>query len=327
MYAVVVDEPGDVEVMQWREVPDPVPGPGEVLLEVVAAGVNRADLLQRRGFYPPPPGASPYLGLECSGVVVAIGDGVTDWAVGEEACALLTGGGYAQRVAVPTGQLLPIPEGVSLIDAAALPEVVATVWSNVFMLAGLRRDETLLVHGGTSGIGTMALQLARDLGAQVVATCGTDAKCQTALEWGATHAINYRDEDFVERVREVTDGRGADVILDVMGAKYLARNVDALADNGRLVIIGLQGGTKAELNLNQLLNKRGAVLATSLRQRPIDEKATIVGSVHEHVWPLIEAGRITPVVDRVMPISEVAAAHQLVNDSGHVGKVLLQLPE
>jgi putative PIG3 family NAD(P)H quinone oxidoreductase len=326
MHAVVVDEPGDVDVLQWREVPDPVAGHGEVLVDVVATGVNRADILQRRGFYPPPPGASPYLGLECSGVITALGDGVEGWALGDEVCALLTGGGYAEQVAVPAGQLLPIPDGVSLVDAAALPEVVSTVWSNVFMLAGLRRDETLLVHGGTSGIGTMAIQLAADLGAQVVVTSGTDDKCRTALELGATHAINYRDEDFVERIREFTEGRGADVILDVMGAKYLARNVDALADNGRLIIIGMQGGTKAELNIAQLLNKRGAVLATSLRQRPAEEKAAIVASVIEHVWPLIESGRIKPVVDRVLPISEVAQAHSLLDASTHVGKVLLQLP-
>jgi putative PIG3 family NAD(P)H quinone oxidoreductase len=244
--------------------------------------------------------------------------------VGDEVCALLTGGGYAERVVVPAGQLLPVPDGVSLIDAAALPEVVATVWSNVFMLAGLRSDETLLIHGGTSGIGTMAIQLAKDLGARVIVTCGTPEKVDAALTLGATYGIDYRTQDFVAEVDRLTDGAGADVILDVIGAKYLSRNIEALAFNGRLVVIGLQGGTKAELDLNRLLTKRGAVLATSLRGRPDEEKAAIVASVRAHVWPLVESGRVKPVVDRVLPMDEAARAHDVLEAGGHVGKVLLQ---
>lgn len=327
MHAVVIDAPGESDVLRWREVPDPEPGPGEVLIEVAAAGVNRADLLQRRGFYSPPPGASPYPGLECSGVVIARGDGVTQWELGDRVCALLVGGGYAERVVVPQGQLLPVPDGMPLIEAAALPEAVCTVWSNVFMLAGLRSDETLLIHGGTSGIGTMAIQLAHDLGARVIITSGTPEKVASALSFGADYGIDYRTEDFVERVHAITDGHGADVILDVMGAKYLARNLEALAYNGRLVIIGLQGGTKAELNLNTLLTKRGAILATSLRGRPDEEKAAIVASVRAHVWPLIEAGSIEPVVDRVLPITEAARAHDVIEAGAHVGKVVLSLGE
>lgn len=327
MHAVVIDAPGESDVLRWREVPDPEPGPGEVLIEVAAAGVNRADLLQRRGFYSPPPGASPYPGLECSGVVIARGDGVTQWELGDRVCALLVGGGYAERVVVPQGQLLPVPDGMPLIEAAALPEAVCTVWSNVFMLAGLRSDETLLIHGGTSGIGTMAIQLAHDLGARVIITSGTPEKVASALSFGADYGIDYRTEDFVERVHDITDGHGADVILDVIGAKYLARNLEALAYNGRLVIIGLQGGTKAELNLNTLLTKRGAILATSLRGRPDEEKAAIVASVRAHVWPLIEAGSIEPVVDRVLPITEAARAHDVIEAGAHVGKVVLSLGE
>jgi putative PIG3 family NAD(P)H quinone oxidoreductase len=325
MRAITIASPGGPEVMSWSEVPDPVPGPGQVLIDVAAAGVNRADLLQRRGFYDPPPGTSPYPGLECSGVIAELGDGVERWQVGDEVCALLTAGGYAERVAVPQGQVLPVPHGISLIDAAGLPEVVATVWSNVFMLAGLRSDETLLIHGGTSGIGTMAIQLAHDLGAHVVVTSGTQDKVDAARSLGADHGIDYREQDFVEEIARITDGHGADVILDVIGAKYLARNVEALASNGRLVVIGLQGGTKAELDLNQLLIKRGAILATSLRGRPDDEKAAIVASVNAHVWPLIEAGRVGPVIDRVLPITEAARAHDVIEAGAHVGKVLLAI--
>jgi putative PIG3 family NAD(P)H quinone oxidoreductase len=243
--------------------------------------------------------------------------------VGAEVCALLSGGGYAERVAVPAGQVLPVPAGVSLVEAAALPEVVCTVWSNVFMLAALQREETLLVHGGSSGIGTMAIQLARNLGARVVVTAGSPEKLERCRELGADVAVNYRDEDFVEAVREATDGRGADVILDNMGAKYLGRNVDALAPNGRLVVIGLQGGTRGELDLGLLLRKRAAVLATSLRARPPAEKAAIVASVRENVWPLLAAGTVRPVVDRVLPMAEAAQAHRVLESSAHVGKVLL----
>ena len=326
MRAMTVPQPGDVEAMAWVEVPAPELRPDEVLLDVVAAGVNRADVMQRKGFYPPPPGASPYLGLECSGRVAALGADVgaqDGWALGDEACALLVGGGYAEQVAVPVGQLLPVPRGVTLVEAAGLPEVMCTVWSNVFMLASLRTGETLFVHGGASGIGTAAIQLAKHAGAHVVATCGTDEKCRRARELGADVAVNYREQDFVVEVLAATGNRGADVILDNMGAKYLARNVAALAPNGRLVVIGLQGGTKAELDLNALLQKRAAVLATSLRARPAEEKASIVASVREHVWPLIESGEVRPVVEGVLDVRAAADAHRLMEAGGHVGKLLL----
>ena len=323
--AITVPRPGGPEVLEWVEVPDPEPGPGEVLLDVVAAGVNRADLMQRQGHYPPPPGAPPYLGLECSGRITRLGAGVEGWSVGEEVCALLSGGGYAERVAVPAGQLLPLPRGVDGVTAAGLPEVACTVESNVFQLAGLRAGETLLVHGGASGIGTMAVQLARARGARVCVTAGTPAKLARCRELGADIAISYRDDDFVARVREETGGRGADVVLDNMGAKYLPRNVDVLAVGGRLVVIGLQGGTRGELDLGALLRKRASVHATSLRARPAEEKAAIVAAVRERVWPLIESGRVRPVVDRVLPVAQVAEAHRVLEASEHVGKVLLRV--
>jgi putative PIG3 family NAD(P)H quinone oxidoreductase len=310
----------------WDEVPDPVPGEGEVLVEVVASAVNRADIMQRQGFYDPPPGASPYPGLECSGRIAALGPGVSGWAVGDEVCALLAGGGYAQKVAVPAGQLLPVPEGVELRQAAALPEVVCTVWSNVFMVAHLRPAETLLVHGGSSGIGTMAVQLAKAVGARVAVTAGTKEKLDYCAGLGADVLINYREQDFVAEIKQATDGAGADVILDNMGAKYLNRNVQALAVNGRLAIIGMQGGVKGELNIGTLLSKRAAISATSLRARPLSEKAAIVAAVREHVWPLLSEGHIRPVVDRELPMPEAAEAHRVVEESGHIGKVLLVAP-
>ncbi|MGW3665484.1 NAD(P)H-quinone oxidoreductase [Streptomyces sp. NPDC005141] len=323
MYAITIPEPGGPEALVWDEVPDPVPAEGEVLVEVVAGAVNRADLLQRQGMYNPPPGASPYPGLECSGRIVEVGTGVLDWAVGDEVCALLSGGGYAQKVAVPAGQLLPVPAGLDVEQAAALPEVTCTVWSNVFMVAHLRPGETLLVHGGSSGIGTMAIQLAKAVGAKVAVTAGTKEKLDFCAELGADILINYREQDFVEEIERATGGAGADVILDNMGAKYLDRNVRALAVNGRLAIIGMQGGIKAELNIATLLNKRAAVSATSLRARPLSEKVAIVAAVREHVWPLIGSGRVRPVVDRKLPMSEAAEAHRVLEASGHIGKVLL----
>ncbi|MFJ5305258.1 NAD(P)H-quinone oxidoreductase [Streptomyces sp. NPDC088350] len=326
MHAITISEPGGPEELVWDEVPDPVAGEGEVLVEVVASAVNRADIMQRQGFYDPPPGASRYPGLECSGRITEIGPGVSGWSVGDEVCALLAGGGYAEKVAVPAGQLLPVPTGIDLMQAAALPEVVCTVWSNVFMVAHLRPAETLLVHGGSSGIGTMAIQLAKAVGAKVAVTAGTKEKLDYCAELGADILINYREQDFVAEIAQATGGAGADVILDNMGAKYLDRNVQALAVNGRLAIIGLQGGIKAELNIAALLGKRAAISATSLRARPLGEKAAIVAAVREHVWPLIEAGHIRPVVDRELPMSEAGAAHQVVEDSGHIGKVLLVAP-
>src|SRR5690606_10229650 len=293
---------------------------------VVHGAVNRADILQRQGFYNPPPGASPYPGLECSGRISALGDGVGGWAVGDEVCALLAGGGYAEKVAVPAGQLLPVPEGLTVDRAAALPEVVCTVWSNVFMVAHLRPGETFLVHGASSGIGTMAIQLAKAVGAKVAVTAGTAEKLERCAELGADILINYREQDFVAELKQATDGAGADVILDNMGAKYLDRNVQALAVNGRLAIIGMQGGVKGELNIGALLAKRGAVSATSLRARPLGEKAAIVAAVREHVWPLVAAGHVRPVIDREIPMPDAATAHRVVEDSGHIGKVLLVTP-
>ncbi|MCE3029656.1 NAD(P)H-quinone oxidoreductase [Streptomyces sp. CMSTAAHL-2] len=326
MHAITIPEPGGPEALVWDEVPDPVAGEGEVLVEVVASAVNRADVLQRQGFYNPPPGASPYPGLECSGRIAAIGPGVSGWTVGDEVCALLAGGGYAQKVVVPAGQLLPVPAGVDLVQAAALPEVACTVWSNVFMISHLRPGETLLVHGGSSGIGTMAIQLAKAVGAKVAVTAGTKEKLERCAELGADILINYREQDFVAEVEEATGGAGADVILDNMGAKYLDRNVRTLAINGRLAIIGLQGGAKSELNIGALLHKRAAVTATSLRARPVEEKTAIVAAVREHVWPLLAAGRVRPVVDRELPMARAAEAHRVVEESGHIGKVLLVAP-
>ncbi|MEU6279837.1 NAD(P)H-quinone oxidoreductase [Streptomyces sp. NPDC047028] len=326
MYAITIPEPGGPEALVWDEVPDPVPGEGEVLVEVVASAVNRADILQRQGFYNPPPGASPYPGLECSGRIAALGPGVSGWAVGDEVCGLLSGGGYAQKVAVPAGQLLPVPDGVDLRHAAALPEVVSTVWSNVFMIAHLRPGETLLVHGGSSGIGTMAIQLAKAVGAKVAVTAGTKEKLEYCAQLGADVLVNYREQDFVAEIEQATDGAGADVILDNMGAKYLDRNIQTLAVSGRLAIIGMQGGAKGELNIGALLTKRAAISATSLRARPLGEKASIVAAVREHVWPLLAAGHVRPVVDRELPMPDAAEAHRLVEASGHIGKVLLVAP-
>lgn len=326
--AVTVSSFGGPDVLTWGEVPDPPPpGPGEVLLDVAASAVNRADLMQRIGRYPPPPGASDLLGLECSGRVAALGEGVGGWAVGDEACALLAGGGYASRVLVPAGQLLPVPRGVSLVVAAGLPEVACTVWSNVFRRAALADGEAFLVHGGASGVGTFAIQLVRALrpASTVLCTAGTAGKLARCRALGAHAAISYRDEDFVARVREETGGRGADVVLDNMGASYLARNVEVLAPDGRLVVIGLQGGRTGELDLGLLLAKRGAVHATSLRGRPTEQKAAIVAGVRAEVWPLVESGAVQPVVDRVLPIDRAAEAHRLVEESGHVGKVLLEI--
>ncbi|MHB8186631.1 MAG: NAD(P)H-quinone oxidoreductase [Dermatophilaceae bacterium] len=323
MKAITIPTPGDADALVLDEVPTPEIAADEVLVQVAAAGVNRADLLQRQGFYPPPPGSSPYPGLEVSGTISALGSDVTGWVVGDQVCALLSGGGYAEQVAAPAAQLLPVPEGVSLVDAAALPEVASTVWSNVFMTANLRPGQTVLIHGGSSGIGTMAIQLARAVGARVAVTAGTAYKLEACRALGAEILVNYREQDFVEVLADATQGRGADVILDNIGAKYLARNVIALAVNGRLVIIGLQGGVKAELDISVLLRKCAAVVATSLRGRPAAEKASIVAAVHEHVWPLIESGTVKPVVHRTFPLAQAADAHRELEASTNLGKVLL----
>ncbi len=323
MRAVVVTTPGGPEVLAWSEVPDPEPAPGEVVLDVAASAVNRADLWQRQGRYAPPPGAPTWPGLECSGTVAIVGASVTGWEVGDQACALLAGGGYAEKVAVPAGQLLPVPRGVDLITAAALPEVMCTVWSNVFMTAGLRPGEVLLVHGGAGGVGTAAIQLGRVVGATVAATAGTAEKLELCRSLGASVLVNYRDQDFVAAVLHATDGHGADVVLDNMGAKYLARNLAVLATNGRLVVIGLQGGREGALDLSLLMAKRAALIATTLRARPAEEKATIVAAVREHVWPLLESGEVRAVVDRTVPMAAAAEAHRIVEAGEHAGKVLL----
>ena len=325
MHAIVIREPGPPDVLTWTEVPDPAPGPGEVLVEVAATAVNRADLLQRQGHYPPPAGAPAYPGLECSGRIAALGDGVTGWQVGDEVCALLSGGGYAELVAVPAAHLLPAPAGLSLTEAAALPEVACTVWSNVVQAARLTKGETFLVHGGGSGIGTHAIQIAAHLGARVFCTAGSAAKLDRCRELGADVGIDYKTEDFVQRVRDETDGRGVDVILDNMGAKYLARNVAALARNGRLACIGMQGGTRTELDLGVLMGKALSISAATLRGRPADEKAAVVAAVAGTPWRWIADGAIRPVIDRTVPLQDAAEAHRLLEDSTHVGKVVLTL--
>ncbi len=325
MKAVFISEPGGPEVLEVRDVDAPVPGHGEVLIDVVAAGLNRADVQQRRGFYPPPPGASEIPGLEVSGRIAGFGPGVTKaFSVGDKVVALLAGGGYAEKVAVPAEQVLRIPDGVDVVTAASLPEVAATVYSNLVMTAQLQAGETVLIHGATGGIGTMAIQLAKALGARVATTAGTDEKVGTAKAFlGADIAINYKEEDFPDSLRSQNGGRGADVILDVVGAKYLAQNVDALADYGRLVVIGLQGGAKGELDLGKLLRKRAAVVATALRPRPVEEKGAIMNAVRESVWPLIADGRIRPLVAKTFPLDQAGQAHEYFDSGDHVGKVLL----
>jgi putative PIG3 family NAD(P)H quinone oxidoreductase len=319
MHAIVITEPGGPDVLRWEDVPDPSPSQDEIIIDIEASAVNRADVMQRQGFYPPPPGAPPYPGLECSGTISQVGKNVTGWRPGDQVCALLAGGGYAERVAVPAGQVLPIPGKVPVHAAGGLPEVACTVYSNVFMTAGLRPGETLLVHGGASGIGTMAIQLAKAFGARVACTAGSEEKLQRCRELGADITINYNAEDFAEKVKP-------DVILDIIGAKYLSRNIKALNPNGRLVIIGMQGGSRAEIDLGVLLQKRAAVYATTLRARPASEKAEVVSAVREHVWPLIGEGRVVPVIDCEFPMPEAARAHRLMDTSQHTGKILLRSP-
>ena len=322
MHAITIEKPGGPDALVWAEVPDPVAGPGEVVVEVTAAAVNRADVMQRQGHYPPPPGAPPFPGLECSGVVSAIGEGVTGHHVGERVCALLAGGGYAEQVVVPAGQLLPIPQHLSVQEAAALPEVACTVWSNVVDIARLRQGETLLVHGGGGGIGTFAIQLGKALGATVLVTA-RGAKHAQLQALGADLAIDYTTADFVEETRAFTDGRGADVILDIIGAKYLEPNVAALAPDGRIAIIGMQGGRRGELDLGALMAKRGSISATTLRARPAAQKARIVKGVRNQVWPLVDAGTIRPIIDRTIPMAQAPEAHRLMESSDHLGKILL----
>ncbi|NIH86060.1 NAD(P)H-quinone oxidoreductase [Amycolatopsis granulosa] len=323
MHAIKLREPGGPDNLEWVEVADPQPGPGEVLLDVAASAVNRADLLQRQGNYPPPPGASDILGLECSGRIARLGEGVEGWQVGDEVCALLAGGGYAERVAVPAGQLLPVPGEVDLITAAGLPEVACTVWSNIVMHAGLTEGDVLLVHGGAGGIGTHAIQVGKALGATVAVTAGSADRLDRCRQLGADLAINYREQDFVEVLQKETGG--ADVILDNMGAKYLDRNVSALRTGGRLAIIGMQGGVKGELNIGKLMSKRASVAATTLRARPVDDKARIVADVRDRLWPLVAEGAVRPIIGQVVPMADAAAAHRALEEGGVFGKVLLSV--
>ena len=327
MHAIVVES---ADRLTWQKVPDVAPSAGQVLVRVSSAGINRADLLQAAGMYPPPPGASDILGLEVSGTIAEVGEHVDRWAIGQPVCALLAGGGYAEYVAVPEGQVMPVPDTVEVPHAAALPEVACTVWSNLVMTAGLSAGHVVLLHGGASGIGTHAIQVARALDCRVAVTAGSKPKLDLCKELGAEILINYRDEDFVERVREATDGAGADVILDIMGAAYLDRNVDALANDGRVVIIGMQGGIKGELNVAKLLGKRGGVIATTLRGRPVQgpsSKSEVVSEVVANVWPMFADGRVRPIIGAEFPIEQAAAAHELL-DSGDVsGKVLLRVAD
>jgi putative PIG3 family NAD(P)H quinone oxidoreductase len=322
----IVAEPGTD--LAWREVPDVTAAAGEVVVDVVTAGVNRADLLQAAGHYPPPPGANETIGLEVSGRISEVGAGVTAWTVGQPVCALLAGGGYAERVAVPAGQVMPVPDGLGLHEAAALPEVACTVWSNLGMTAHLAAGQTVLFHGGASGIGTHGIQVARALGCRVAVTAGSAKKLEVCRALGADIAVNYRDEDFVERIKAETDGVGADVILDLLGASYLDRNIDAVAPDGRIIVIGFQGGLKAELNFGKLMAKRAGVISTALRSRPVDGpsgKSAIVASVVENVWPMVADGRVRPIVGAELPVEEASAAHRLLESGDAHGKVLLRV--
>ncbi|MER5401311.1 NAD(P)H-quinone oxidoreductase [Streptomyces sp. NPDC002599] len=316
MKAVSIKESGGPEVLEWIDVEDPSPAAGEVVIDVVASALNRADIMQRWGLYPLQPGTSPYPGLEVSGRISALGEGVTGWQVGDEVCALLTGGGYAQKVAVPAGQLLTVPKGISLVEAAGLPEAVATVWSNIVMTAGLQEGETLLVHGGAGGIGTFAIQIAKALGARVVTTVGGPEKAARARELGADVTIDYRTQDFAEH-------GPYDVILDVVGGQYLERNIQSLAADGRLVIIGLQNGLEGQLNLAEIVFKRISVHGTTLRTRSKEQKAAIIAEVQDKVWPLIENGTVQLVIDQTLPMAEAAEAHRLMEAGGHIGKIVL----
>ncbi len=323
MRAITVPAPGGPDALRLTELPDPVAGPGELLVEVAAAGVNHADLHQREGGYPPPPGSPDWPGLEVSGRVVALGDDRTGYAVGDPVCALLGGGGYASLAAVPAAHTLPVPPGLDLVDAAGLPEAVATVWSNLVMVAGLRAGETVLVHGGSSGIGTIAIQVAHALGCRVATTAGSAEKLAACAALGADILIDYHEQDFVDRVLAGTGGRGADVILDAVGGDYLARNLRAIAPHGRLVLVGNQSGSAGELDVSLLMRRWASVHGSVLRARPFDEKTRIMASVREGLWPLVEAGRVAPVIDSRLPLADARLAHERMESSAHIGKLLL----
>jgi putative PIG3 family NAD(P)H quinone oxidoreductase len=326
MVCIEISSVGGPEVLHLTERPDPAPGPGEVLIRVAAAGVSRPDVMQRRGAYPPPPGASDIPGLEVSGTVIRPGAGVTRWREGDEVCALVSGGGYASRCVAPAPQCLPVPSGVDLIAAAAIPETYFTVWSNVFDRGRLRAGETALFHGGTSGIGTTAIQMAAARGARVFATAGSDDKCRACESLGAERGINYRTTDFVEAVRALTSDRGVDLVLDIVGGSYLPRNLMVLAMDGRLVQIGLMSGeSSAPLDLRRVLGRRLTVTGSTLRPRSVADKGRIADALLEQVWPLVARGAVTPVVHRTFPLAEAAAAHALLESSRHIGKVVLLL--
>lgn len=327
MYAITIPHPGGPEALVWAEVPDPVCGPGDVLIDVAASAVNRADVLQRQGHYPPPPGAPEWPGLECSGTISAVGDDVVGWQPGDRVCALLAGGGYAERVVVPAGQVLPVPKGIDLITAAALPEAVCTVWSNLVSSRSadtrLSAGDVVLIHGGASGIGTVAVQVGVALGATVAVTAGSEEKLRRCQELGASILVNYRTADFVQAVRDATDDHGADLILDIIGAKYLEQNLNALAMGGILVVIGLQGGRRGDLDMSAVMRKRALITGSTLRYRSVFDKTDVVGHVRDEAWPLVESGQIKPIVDRTVAMPEAATAHTIVENSEHVGKVLL----
>jgi len=325
MRAILVDEPGDETSMRLGDCPAPELTPDSLRIQVAAAAVNRADLLQRQGLYPPPPGASEVLGLECAGEVVEVGAGVDGWHVGDRAMALLAGGGYAEEVVVHAGSALPIPAGIDTVEAAAIPEVFLTVFLNVFQLGGLAAGGAALVHGGGSGIGTAAIQLVKNAGATVIVTAGSDGKCARCLELGADVAVNYRSGDFAAEARAATEGRGVDVVLDSIGAPYLEKNLESLAVGGRLVLIGLMGGAKAELNLGALLMRRLQVIGSTLRARPAEEKAAIVSAFLARFGAALEKGDVRPIVDRVLPLEQAGEAHRLMKASEHFGKLVLRV--
>jgi len=323
MIAIEIRQPGEPEALVAAERPRPSIGPDEVLIKVAAAGVNRPDVLQRRGFYPPPAGASDIPGLEVAGRIDEVGANVRTWRVGDEVCALVSGGGYAEFCAAPAPQCLPIPRGMDLIHAAAVPETTFTVWTNVFDRGRLLRGESILIHGGTSGIGTTAIQLARARGARVFATAGSAEKCAACEALGAERAINYRDTDFMTAIRDLTGGRGVDVILDIIGAEYLQRNLDSLAMEGRLVHIGQLGGAKAQVNLTPILRNRLWLTGSTLRARAVAEKGVIANAVREHVWPLYESGEVRPLIHKTFPLRDASEAHRMMESSAHIGKLIL----
>ena len=325
MRAVEITEHGKPEVLRVGERAVPQPKQGEVLVRVAAAGVNRPDVLQRMGHYPVPPGASDIPGLEIAGTVVAVGEGVSTWNVGDALCALVQGGGYAEYCTAPAPQCLPIPKGLTAVDAASLPETFFTVWSNVYDRARLAPGESFLVQGGTSGIGVTAIQMAKAFGHKVLATAGSPQKCSACVELGADRAINYRTEDFVAVVKEVTEGRGVNVILDMVGGEYVDRELKCLADDGRLVIIAMLGGARSNVNLNEILRRRLTVTGSTLRPRPVSFKGAIARALREKVWPHIESGAIKPVVYRIFPLAEAAHAHALMESGAHIGKIVLSL--